>query len=475
VLTADCSLFLLNLCRKKTLGQLKSWKPNESRERGTLLIVDRSIDAVAPLMHEYTFQAMTNDLLKVKGELCYLKSEEKENANRSEEEEKAASALVLSEDDDLWVDFRHKHIGEVMHTVNEQFRQFKGQNKLAKIQSDSENVDVKDMLSAMKDMPQYKAMMKKYHKHMSLAEDCMKKFDKRKLKELGELEQDMATGLTNDGKAVVVKSLKNQLVKMCQDNSISVLDRLRLLMIYIISQGAIQDATRKELMKDIHQNLHKAIRNLEKLGVDLNTINSSNKSKHNKDRLAEFAKRNKTIPLALMRYLPALQATVEQLVTGELDEESFPYIPSQQGVYDKKSSGKSAASSARSVRKKAAGGAAGDWKSNGKDKDKDENKDAEEETRPRFIIFVIGGLTFSEMRSAYELAEQHKASIYIGSTSTITANDYIKDLSDLNKIEFRESLKQSQSTAAEDSGESSDDNGEADDEDFDKIKLNFHS
>lgn len=46
-------------------------------------------------------------------------------------------------------------------------------------------------------------MMKKYAKHVSLAQACMQKFDAKQLKLLGELEQDMATGLTDDGDKVL--------------------------------------------------------------------------------------------------------------------------------------------------------------------------------------------------------------------------------------------------------------------------------
>jgi len=42
-------------------------------------------------------------------------------------------------------------------------------------------------------------MMKKYTKHMSLATECMSKFTSSKLKDLGEFEQDMATGLDSEG------------------------------------------------------------------------------------------------------------------------------------------------------------------------------------------------------------------------------------------------------------------------------------
>jgi len=33
----------------------------------TVIILDRSVDAVAPLLHEFTYQAMTNDLLDLEG------------------------------------------------------------------------------------------------------------------------------------------------------------------------------------------------------------------------------------------------------------------------------------------------------------------------------------------------------------------------------------------------------------------------
>ena len=76
-------------------------------------------------------------------------------------------------------------------------------------------------------------------------------------------------GLSSDGKSVVPKTLKAQLVRMCQDPSVQIMDKLRLMMIYIISQGDIQASTRKELMKNIDDRLQKAIRNLENLGVEL--------------------------------------------------------------------------------------------------------------------------------------------------------------------------------------------------------------
>ena len=38
------------------------------RNRPSLLIIDRSYDLIAPLVHEFTYQAMVYDLLEVKND-----------------------------------------------------------------------------------------------------------------------------------------------------------------------------------------------------------------------------------------------------------------------------------------------------------------------------------------------------------------------------------------------------------------------
>lgn len=403
----------------KRITQLKDWKYNETRARGTLLIVDRAMDPVAPLMHEYTYQAMVNDLLKVKGEICTLPS-----APSREEKEDGSDKLVLSEDDSLWTEMRHHHIGQVLHDVNQKFKDFRGTNKMAQFRSDTENASLKDMLAGMKEMPQYKEMMKKYTKHVSLAEACMGKFDSKSLKDLGELEQDMATGLTDDGEKVVEKTMKEALVTMCQNAEIGVLDKLRLLMIYLISQGGMAESTRKELMKPIDLGLHSAVINLEKLGVSLANRKKGRAPKHSKSRLAEFSKRAKTIPMALMRYVPILHQVISDLVGYTLSEEDFPYTSPPPGDHGKKK----AKAKTRGPR---------NWRS---DKNKDENK---EDTRPLFIIYVLGGVTYSEMRSMYEIGDQMKVNVLIGSTSILRPSGFIRQLGRLNTKQFKKMVEAS--------------------------------
>jgi len=49
------------------------------------------------------------------------------------------------------------------------------------------------------------------------------------------------------------------------------------------------------------------------------------------------------------------------------------------------------------------------------------------------IIFVAGGMTFSEMREAYDLSSSLGKDIYIGSTHTFTPCQFIDDLKGIEK------------------------------------------
>jgi len=56
-----------------------------------------------------------------------------------------------------------------------------------------------------------------------------------------------------------------------------------------------------------------------------------------------------------------------------------------------------------------------------------------EDNRPRSIVFVLGGITYSEIRSAYEVARECKANLFVGSSSTMTAAKFIRGLADVDE------------------------------------------
>ena len=40
-------------------------KQDTGRQRATLIVTDRAMDVIAPFIHEFTYQAMANDLLPI--------------------------------------------------------------------------------------------------------------------------------------------------------------------------------------------------------------------------------------------------------------------------------------------------------------------------------------------------------------------------------------------------------------------------
>lgn len=86
-----------------------------------MLILDRSFDAVSPILHEFTYQAMANDLVDIKdGKIFTTKSSTSEYKD-----------IVLDEDDHIWMKLRHTHIAEVINELIHDFNQFMTENKAA--------------------------------------------------------------------------------------------------------------------------------------------------------------------------------------------------------------------------------------------------------------------------------------------------------------------------------------------------------
>uniref|UniRef100_A0A8C5HGH7 Syntaxin-binding protein 1-like n=1 Tax=Gouania willdenowi TaxID=441366 RepID=A0A8C5HGH7_GOUWI len=108
----------------------------------------------------------------------------------------------------------------------------------------------------------------------------------------------------------------------------------------------------------------------------------------------------------LSRWTPLIKDLIEDAIEDKLDPKQYPYI-SQRQVSAKAS----APSSARY----------GNWHKN--------RGPSEMKTGPRIIAFIIGGLTYSEMRCVYEVTQANgKWEALIGSTHILTPPKYLKEL-----------------------------------------------
>lgn len=91
--------------------------PSE-RQRGVLFVVDRTMDPAAPLLHEFWYQAMVNDLLKVEDGTRYkYKYENTVGA-------KETRVAILDDNDEVWVSIRHLHMKDAIDRLMTDFGRF---------------------------------------------------------------------------------------------------------------------------------------------------------------------------------------------------------------------------------------------------------------------------------------------------------------------------------------------------------------
>uniref|UniRef100_A0A2K5IJ62 Syntaxin binding protein 2 n=1 Tax=Colobus angolensis palliatus TaxID=336983 RepID=A0A2K5IJ62_COLAP len=165
------------------------------KTRSQLLIMDRAADPVSPLLHELTFQAMAYDLLDIEQDTYRY-----ETTGLSEAREKA---VLLDEDDDLWVELRHMHIADVSKKVTELLRTFCESKRLT-----TDKANIKDLSQILKKMPQYQK----------------------------ELNKDLAMG--SDAEGEKIKDSMKLIVPVLLDAAVPAYDKIRVLLLYILLRNA---------------------------------------------------------------------------------------------------------------------------------------------------------------------------------------------------------------------------------------------
>jgi len=205
-------------------------------ERPTLLLLDRSFDPLSPLLHEFTYQAMAYDLLPVHDDRYAYHFVGNNNKQQTRD-------VLLNDTDELWSRNRLMHIADLGKQINVDYKKFISDHpeaaKLAK-KSDGKAKELKEMIAGLQNIPKFQATSALYSQHMAITGQLMTKYNQCGLEQIATLEQNMATGEDSAGKAF--KAALPELKSLLQNSDLplSPVDKMRLLMIYVITQDGIR-------------------------------------------------------------------------------------------------------------------------------------------------------------------------------------------------------------------------------------------
>ncbi|XP_054810102.1 SNARE-interacting protein KEULE-like isoform X2 [Prosopis cineraria] len=205
------------------LVKYKKTIPNfPQTETCQLLILDRSIDQIAPVIHEWTYDAICHDLLNLEGNK-YVHEVPSKNGGEPEKKE-----VLLEDHDPIWLELRHAHIADASERLHEKMTNFVSKNKAAQIQHgsrDAGDMSLYDLQKMVEALPKYSEQMDKLSLHVEIAGKINRIIRELGLRELGQLEQDLVFG--DAGMKDVIKFLTTNEDTTCEN-------KLRLLMILAV-------------------------------------------------------------------------------------------------------------------------------------------------------------------------------------------------------------------------------------------------
>ncbi|KAJ4153425.1 hypothetical protein LMH87_009911 [Akanthomyces muscarius] len=387
----------------------KDFPPQTNRPQGVLLVTDRSMDLMAPLLHEFSYQAMAHDLLPIK-EGDKVTYQTVINANTPQAAEKD---MELSEKDKVWVDNRHRHMKDTIDKLMGDFQKFLKENPhFTNEDADTTNLNtIRDMLAGL---PQFQEVKEAYSLHLTMAQECMNIFQHNKLDQLATVEQTLATGIDEDFRKP--KNLLESVVRLLDEEAIRPMDRLRLIIMYILFRGGV-------IMEDVKKLLTHAglpvqdgeiISNLELLGGSVN----HQLKEQRRPYAALFPKDPKAAQpkeeAFLDRFDPALKPLLENLVKGTLDQGLFPYVKPPLDPNEELLAAQG--TSLRAGRP--------NWAAAGR---------RQPENKQRVIVFMAGGATYSESRVCYDVGKQNSRDIILATSHMLTPQFFIRQVGDLSR------------------------------------------
>ena len=445
--TSDVSRGVADRLDRIVTGLLRAKGAEAAKNSPTcdVLIVDRSVDVIAPVIHEWTYESMVHDLLDVKNGVYRYKI----TTNAGEQEKDA----VLGDDDSLWTELRHAHIAEVLTTLADKTRAFA---HIGPQGTGTRDLTTGQLKRAVEALPRVLEQRAKLSVHASIASEINALLQSCALSEVGRLEQDVVYGdATSKDIAYLFNTLDEKGIRL------PMVEKLRLLLCYVASHPQKIDAAEKSRwckQTGLTASDVDILEKLELLGVKVlkdkasqSYFSSSTKASRPKvlERTGEGSDWD------LYKFLPTIAGLIADIDSGALDGTEYPSIGSESRSNVAATAASAAMLSptkAKSVRTRTEASWAtrtSSAESIGGESDTTDSSAAAAASRHhradssasnraskrasrRLIVFIVGGMTRGELREAHALSKTLHREVLIGSTSLETPASFVEKLASLS-------------------------------------------
>ncbi|CAI8504723.1 unnamed protein product [Hanseniaspora opuntiae] len=432
-----------------------------SRQRSIMIICDRTLDLVSPLIHDFSYQSLVYNEIQDKDTFnnetdVYTYQVENETGGLDDKD-----SIVRDIYDKIWTELKYMHIVDAKNAINKKIEKLINDNPL--LVDREKNVKTSsDLLSVVAHLKMFDEERRQLILHKTLIEKCLSCVDSKKLAEnIADTEQIMA-GFGKDiagdncSKNFTLEFLIENVLSIDQ---ININDKIRVITLYCIYRNGIVEEDLIKLLSFMnvdHEHpyfLHfvEFIKNFEILGLNLlkptlkqsklKIFKSNNTSPYLYNELDGRRKfyhesiTNNYDIYTTSRFIPACGVNISKSISNALllPEDEFKFvkgIPVELYEMNEDLQGQEQSkeypveeiinsSNSRTNKIKTS------WNL------RKENQTNVE--RQRIFYYVIGGLTHGEVKSAYDQGVWKNKDVFIGSDEIMTSAKFMENVLNVNR------------------------------------------
>ncbi|XP_033634914.1 vacuolar protein sorting-associated protein 45-like [Asterias rubens] len=334
-----------------------------------LLVLDRHSDAVTPLLHQWTYQAMVHELLGIRNNRIDL--------SKVPGITKDLQEVVLSaEQDEFYAANVYNNFGEIGGRIKELMEEFQ-----QKSQSTKKIESIADMKAFVENYPQFKKMSGTVSKHVTVVGELSRLVGSNNLLEVSEVQQELACQSDHNESLKKVRGL-------VMSDRVKELDACCLVALYGLryerhSNNDFMTLLNALSRKGVSERNKRLVRAVVEYGGERSRGTDLFGQNNPISRTRRFFKGLKGVENIYTQHTPLLQETLDQLIKGKLKEGSYPYLgPSQL-----------------------------------KDRPQD------------IIVFMVGGITYEEALAVYNINKSTPGvRIVLGGTTVHNSQTYLEEV-----------------------------------------------